>query len=69
MKTLIHGNAYCIAMPLNKDGYGPVTVEDTVITKFCVWDQVCNEIAVCSQEEDAKAIAELINASTLFEKV
>lgn len=63
MITDIHGTVYSIPMPLNKDGMGPADPDETVLTTYQVWDQVCQVICTCANEDDAKMIAELINAS------
>lgn len=60
-KTLVHGQVYSIPMPLDKNGNGPVPPDETVITYYEVWDQVCNEICRCRSEDDANLIVELIN--------
>jgi len=61
MRTNIHGLVYAIGMPLNKDGMGPASPEETVVTRYQVWDQVCQVICECDNEDDATAIAALIN--------
>lgn len=60
-KTLIHGPAYAIIMPVDKNGDGPCDVIDANFVYWEVWDQVCNVICRCNDKHDAKRIAELIN--------
>lgn len=61
MKTLIHGNAYSIHIPITKDGHGPASPDETAFHTWEVWDQVCQTVCTCYNEEDARTIAQLIN--------
>lgn len=60
-KTDIHYPTYQIYMPLNKDGHGPASPEETTLETWEVWDQVCQCICKCNSKEDAAYIARLIN--------
>lgn len=61
MKTDIHFPCYAISMPLDKNGNGPASPEETTFVTFEVWDQVANYICKGASKEDAEHIARLLN--------
>lgn len=61
MRTDIHGDVYLVEMPLDKWGNGPAIPEAEVLTRYEVWDQVCQVICVCQNADDARAIVAFLN--------
>lgn len=59
--TEFYGPVFVMDMPLNAEGHGPADPEDTVLTRFEVWDQICHCICVCMNRGDAELIADLLN--------
>lgn len=54
---------FVIPMPLNKDGEGPETnIEKILTTVYEVWDAQNIIVAVYDNEDDANEYAELINS-------
>ncbi len=55
-----------VTMPVDKDGNGPAMMAETVKTAYEVWDGANVTVCECSSNDDARAIAELLNKETVL---
>lgn len=56
---------YHMAMPVNADGNGPASPDETVGHDHVVWDQLCRTVCRCDIADDAILIAAALNSYIL----
>lgn len=58
------GPFYYMPMPINADGNGPASPDETIRVLHEVWDQLCQSVCTCADEVVAHFIADSLNATS-----